>query len=78
MFLFIVCIDSDCEVRIKKEMTMSITMLTELCGDCVDRYRAQRFDELTALLKHILRELDDASKGGKALMRLPSDICGRG
>ena len=44
---------------------MSITMLTELCGDCVDRYRAQRFDELTALLKHILRELDDASKGGE-------------
>jgi len=63
VFLFIVCIDSDCEVRIKKEMIMlTDENIALLCYDCVDRYRAERFDKLMAALKDILRDLEGADR----------------
>lgn len=43
---------------------MSNTQLCELCGDCVDKYRAERFDELAEALNKILADLVAAGKEG--------------
>ena len=45
---------------------MSNTQLCELCGDCVDRYRAERYDELGEALNKILADLEVACDDGPA------------
>jgi len=49
---------------------MSITMLTELCGDCVDRHRAEEFDKLTVALWDILRDLEAANEPAEKAVAL--------
>jgi hypothetical protein len=49
-----------------------------LCYDCVDRYRAERFDKLMTALKDILRELEIAQiAGGGAYANALGNLRGR-